>query len=68
MSDDLRPGSLPSRENTAPLVARYLLLLAVIIAALRVLGRGWIGAVTAGLVLAGILCTLLILLGSDRRR
>ncbi len=64
----MQPGSLPSRGNTAPLVARYFLLLAVIIAVLRVLGRGWIGAVTAGLVLAGVLCTLLILLGSDRRR
>ncbi len=64
----MRPRSLPSRGNTAPLVALSLLLLAVIIAVLRVLGRGWISAVTAGLVLAGVLCTLLILLGSDRRR
>ncbi len=64
----MHSGSLPSRGNTAPLVALSFLLLAVIIAVLRVLGRGWIGAVTAGIVLAGVLCTLLILLGSYRRR
>lgn len=64
----MRPGSLSSRGNTALLVARYFLLLVVIIAVLRILGRGWIGAVTAGIVLAGVLCTLLILLGIYRRR
>ncbi len=63
----MRPGSLPSRGNTAPLVGLYLLLLAVIIAVLRALGHGWIGAVTTGLVLTGVLCPLLILLGSFRR-
>ncbi len=36
----MRPGSLPSRGNIAPLVALYRLLLAVIIAVLRVLGHG----------------------------
>jgi len=38
------------------------------LAVLRLVGRGWIGAITTGLVLAGVIVTLLIVAGSDRRR
>ena len=50
------------------LLMLYLALFGVIIVALRLTGRGWIGAVTGGLVLAGLLCTLLVLVGDCRRR
>jgi len=59
---------LPSPWNYGPLSALYLVLLIVIIAALRVIGRGWVGAITAGLVLAGVLTTLAVLAGDYRRR
>ncbi len=62
----MRRQPLPAPWNRGPLTALYLVLLAVSIAVLRVIGRGWIGAITAGLVLAGVLCTLLVLTGSYR--
>jgi hypothetical protein len=64
----MRRQPLPAPWNRGPLTALYLVLLAVIITVLRVIGRGWIGAITAGLVLAGVLTTLLILVGNYRRR
>ncbi len=64
----MRRPPLPSPWNHGPLSALYLVLLIVIIAALRVIGRGWVGAITAGLVLAGVLTTLAILAGDYRRR
>jgi len=61
------PGPLPSPRNRGPLTLLYLVILAVAIAVLRLVGRGWIGAITAGLVLSGVIVTLLIVAGSDRR-
>jgi len=46
----------------------YLALFGVIVVVLRLTGRGWIGTITGSLVLAGVLCTLLILAGDWRRR
>ena len=51
-----------------PFVLVYLVTLIAAVAVLRSLGRGWIGAIIAGLVLAGILGTLLMLLASYRRQ
>ena len=62
----MRRQPLPAPWNRGPLTALYLVLLAVIVAALRLIGRGWIGAITAGLVLAGVLTTPLVLAGSYR--
>lgn len=64
----MRRQPLPAPWNRGPLLALYLVLLTVIIAALRVIGRGWIGAITAGLVLAAVLTTLLVLAGNYHRR
>jgi hypothetical protein len=64
----MRRQPLPASWNRGPLLALYLVLLIIIIVVLRVIGRGWIGAITAGLVLAGVLTTLLILVGNYRRR
>ncbi len=64
----MRRGPLPSRRNTALGVTLYLFILVVIIAVLRVLGRGWIGAITAGLILTGVFTTLLVLARNYRRR
>ncbi len=64
----MTPGPLPSPRNRGPLTLLYLVVLVVAIAVLRLVGRGWIGAITAGLVLAGVIVTLLIVAGSDRRR
>ncbi len=46
----------------------YLAVFGVIMAVRRLAGRGWIAAVTGGLVLAGVLCTFLVLAGDFRRR
>ncbi len=62
----MRRGPVPSPWNVGPLLILYLALFGVIMAVLRLAGRGWIGAITAGLVLAGVLCTLLVLVGSYR--
>jgi len=51
-----------------PFFLVYLVVLIVTVAALRFLGRGWFGAIFAGLVLAGVLATLLMLLASYRRQ
>jgi len=59
---------LPSPWNRGPLLVLYLVLLIVIIAVLRLIGRGWVGAIAAGLVLAGVLTTLVVLVGDYRRR
>ncbi len=64
----MRRGPLPSPWNRGPLLILYLAVFGVIIAVLRLAGRGWIGAVTGGLVLASLLCTLLVLAGDCRRR
>ncbi len=63
----MRRRPLPSPWNRGPLLVLYLVLLAASIAVLRLAGRGWIGASTSGLVLAGVVCTLLVLAGSVRR-
>ncbi len=65
-SMDTQP--LPSPRNRRPFTVLYLVVLIVAIAVFRLLGRDWVGAITAGLVLAGVIATLLILVGSDRRR
>ncbi len=62
------PGPLPSPRNRGPLTLLHLVVLAVAIAVLRLVGRGWISAITTGLVLSGVIVTLLIVAGSDRRR
>ena len=59
---------LPSPWNRGPLLVLYLVLLIVIIAVLRLIGRGWVGAIAVGLVLAGVLTTLVVLVGDYRRR
>ncbi len=64
----MRRGPLPSPWNRGPLLMLSLAVFGVIIALLRLAGRGWIGAVTGSLVLAGLLCTLLVLVGDWRRR
>jgi len=64
----MRRGPLPSPWNRGPLLILSLAVFGVIIVALRLAGRGWIGAVTGSLVLAGLLCTLLVLVGDWRRR
>ncbi len=64
----MAPGPLPSPRNRGPLTILYLVVLAVAIAVLRLVERGWIGAITAGLMLSGVILTLLIVTGSDRRR
>jgi len=38
--------------------------LAVAIAALHLVGRGWTGAITVGLMLSGVILTLLIVTGA----
>ncbi|MDQ2785624.1 MAG: hypothetical protein M3Y58_11560 [Chloroflexota bacterium] len=58
---------MPSPWNRDPLLILSLAVFGVIIAVLRRAGRGWIGAVTDSLVLAGLLCTLLVLAGDWRR-
>lgn len=60
----MRHTPLPSPKNRGPVLALYLALAVVAVVALRLLGRGWVGAITAGLVVAGVLATLLVLLGS----
>lgn len=62
----MRDPPVPSPWNRGPILVLYLVLIAILIAVLRLAGRGWIGAITAGLVLAGVLCTLLAVLGSQR--
>jgi hypothetical protein len=62
----MRRPPLPSPWNRGPVLVLYLVLIAALIAVLRLAGRGWVGAITAGLVLAGAVCTLLVVLG-DRR-
>ena len=64
----MRKPPLPSPWNRGPLSVLYLVLLIVIVAVLRVIGRGWVGAIAAGLVLAGVLTTLAVLAGDYRRR
>lgn len=64
----MQEPSVPSPRNRGPLVLLYLALLAVAIAALRFVGRGWVGAITAGLPIAACVWTLLVLLGNYRRR
>ncbi len=64
----MRRGPLPSPWNRGPPLILSLAVFSVIIAALHLPGRGWIGAVTGSLVLAGLLCTLLVLAGDCRRR
>jgi hypothetical protein len=63
----MRRPPLPSPGNRGPLLLLYLVLLVAIVALLRLAGRGWLDAITAGLVLASVVCTLLVLAGSLRR-
>jgi hypothetical protein len=64
----MRRGPLPSPKNRGRVFALYLALAVAAVVVLRLLGRGWVGAITAGLVVAGVLATLLVLLGSRRGR
>jgi hypothetical protein len=58
---------LPAPWNRGPLTLLYLVLLGATTALLRLAGRGWISATIGGLILAGALFTLLVLVGSNRR-
>ena len=64
----MRRQSVPRAWNRGPVLALYAVLAIVLVAVLRFAGRGWIGAVTAGLVLAGVVSVLLVLVGSVRPR
>jgi hypothetical protein len=46
----------------------YLVLAVVLVAVLRLAGRGWVGTITAGIVLTGVVGTLVVLLGSRAAR
>lgn len=63
----MREPPLPSPWNRGPLTFLSLTALAVVILALHAAGRGWISAIVGGLILAAVLITLLVLLGSYRR-
>ncbi len=63
----MREPPLPAPWNRGPLVVLYIVLIAATTAFLRFAGRGWISAVIGGLILAGALFTLLVLMGSRQR-
>ncbi len=63
----MRRPPLPEPWNVSRVLALYVALLVALVAALRLAGRGWVGATTAGLVLAGVLCTLLVVVGGGCR-
>ena len=58
---------LPSPWNRGPLTFLYLAALIVTILTLHAEGRGWLSAIVGGLILAAVLVTLLVLVGSHRR-
>jgi hypothetical protein len=58
----------PAPWNRGPVVIVYGAILIISIAILRFAGRGWVGAITAGLVLAGVVTVLLVLAGGARLR
>ncbi len=58
---------LPSPWNRRPVTFLYLAALVVTILTLHAGGRGWISAIVGGLILAAVLVTLLVLVGSHRR-
>jgi uncharacterized membrane protein YcaP (DUF421 family) len=60
----------PAPWNRWPVFIPYLVIAVVMVAVFRLAGRGWIGALTAGIVLAGVVGTLVVLVGSrmGRRR
>jgi hypothetical protein len=57
----------PTRRNRGPVLLLYLAIAIAMVGILRLVGRGWIGAITAGIVLAGVVGTLVVLAGSLRR-
>lgn len=59
---------VPSRSNRWPVLIVYLVLAVVLVAVLRLAGRGWVGTITAGIVLTGVVGTLVVLLGSRAAR
>lgn len=63
----MRRRPVPPPRAFGPLVLLYLALAVVASAALRLAGRGWVGAITAGIVLAGAAATLVMLVGYRRR-
>jgi len=62
----MREPPLPAPWNRGPLAILYLFLIVAATAFLRFAGRGWITAIIGGLIVAGALFTLLVLLGSRR--
>lgn len=60
----MRKPPLPAPWNRGPLAVLYLFLIGATTALLHFAGRGWISAVIGGLILAGALFTLLVLMGS----
>ncbi len=64
----MRRPPLPAPWNRGPLLVLYLFLAGATTALLHVAGRGWIGATLEGLILAVVLLTLLVLVGSRRRK
>lgn len=63
----MREPPLPAPWNHRPLAVLYLFLIGATTAFLRFAGRGWTSAVIGGLILAGALFTLLVLIGRRRR-
>jgi len=64
----MREPPLPAPWNRGPLLVLYLFLAGVTTALLHVAGRDWIGAALEGLIFAVVLLTLLVLVGSRRRK
>jgi hypothetical protein len=60
---EYRGRPTPAPWNRVPVMILYLVMAAVIVAMLRLAGRGWIGALSAGIVLAGVVGTLVVLVG-----
>jgi hypothetical protein len=53
----------PAPWNRGPVAICYGALVVVSVVTLRLIGRGWVGAITAGVVIAGVVTTLLVLVG-----
>lgn len=64
----MREPPLPAPWNRGPLLVLYLFLVGATAALLHVAGRGWISATLGGLILGVVLLTLLVLVGSKRRK
>ena len=60
---EYRGRPTPAPWNRWPVLMLYLIVAAVLVAVLRFAGRGWIGALSAGIVLAGVVGTLIVLVG-----